>query len=185
MKGKVHFTTASTSKAAPKTMSAETMKVAEMTRLLAEEKQAREALEAKMYRMMIEAQKEALKQPADPKKKVKMAGPVACNSDSEDSVAESGGDGFVVCHSKKSGYSTRNPSRATRKATVKWYVVLVGRQIGIYNSWDRARKYTEGYSKARFRAFKDFREAKAFFKGMRGEKDSGCEYESDSESSAI
>jgi hypothetical protein len=174
----------------------ETMKVEVLTAMLAEEKQAREAMEERMLRMMMAAQKEALKElhaakggsgRAKSKEETTTKAPGKAssgNSDSEESIAGSGTEGGARCNAKQSGYILRNPSRATRKATSKWYVVLVGRQIGIYSSWDRARKYTEGYSNARFRAFKDFREAKTFFRGSRSEVDSGCEYESDSDSSA-
>jgi hypothetical protein len=116
------------------------------------------------------------------KKKVKVT--LSGNSDSEASVtsAESKGNRYR-CKSKESGYARRNPSRATWKTTSKWYVVLAGKQVGIYRDWNRARKYVEGYSNAFYRAFKDFGEAKAFYRNMREEEDSGFENESDSESS--
>jgi hypothetical protein len=179
------------------TTKVEAMKVEALTQMLANEKQARVDMEVRMMAVMMEAHREALKdaqqvwtdETAPKQSKTKAhSNPKGTNkvetvnSDSEDSAVGSGSESR--CNSKESGYAQRNPSRATRKATAKWYVVVAGRQIGIYNSWDRARKYTEGYSKARFRAFKDFREAKSFFKGTRGEADSGCEYESDSDSSA-
>jgi hypothetical protein len=85
---------------------------------------------------------------------------------------------------KESGYARRNPTKVTWKATPKWYVVLAGRQVGIYRDWNRAKGYVDGYSNAFYRGFKNFGEAKAFYREGRGETNSGCEYDSPSESSA-
>jgi hypothetical protein len=170
--------------------------------LLAEEKQAREVAEQRMDKMWKETQQfmatsartETTKNPEvkEPgatestptgRKKGKSGNRNHYNSDSESSVEEPGPKNLTRCHSKVSGYGHRNPSRATWKATPTWYVVLVGKQVGIYRSWERARSYVDGFSNSYSRKFKCFSEAKAFFRANRGELDSGCEYDSDSESS--
>ncbi|XP_058082372.1 ribonuclease H-like [Magnolia sinica] len=43
----------------------------------------------------------------------------------------------------------------------KYYVVLVGHRPGIYISWDDARVEVEGYSGARHRAFRNWKEVMA------------------------
>ncbi|XP_058103506.1 uncharacterized protein LOC131247081 [Magnolia sinica] len=50
----------------------------------------------------------------------------------------------------------------------KYYVVLVGRHPGIYFTWDDARVEVEGFSGARHRAFKNWKEAVACWESYFG-----------------
>ena len=77
------------------------------------------------------------------------------NSDSDSSEGSKKGERAPTA-SKESGYARRNPSKETWKATPKWYVVLAGRQVGIYRDWNHAKGYVVGYSNAFYRGFHHF-----------------------------
>ena len=47
----------------------------------------------------------------------------------------------------------------------KFYAVRVGKQPGIYNSWDTARAQVDGYPNAKYKSFKTEAEAQAFMNG--------------------
>lgn len=52
----------------------------------------------------------------------------------------------------------------------RFYAVRVGKQPGIYNSWDTARAQVDGYPNAKYKSFKTEAEAQAFMNGKDSEK---------------
>ncbi len=50
----------------------------------------------------------------------------------------------------------------------KFYVVWVGRETGIFTSWDHTKKLVDKYPKARYKSFKTQAEAEAAFAGAPG-----------------
>lgn len=47
----------------------------------------------------------------------------------------------------------------------KYYAVKEGRKTGIFSSWDECKKYTYGYSGAKFKSFDTFSKAKEYLNG--------------------
>lgn len=44
----------------------------------------------------------------------------------------------------------------------KFYAIKKGRKIGIFNSWDECKEYTQGYSGAIYKSFNNYEDAKNF-----------------------
>jgi ribonuclease HI len=49
------------------------------------------------------------------------------------------------------------------KATRKWYVVLVGRQPGIYSTWNECKQQVDSHPAARYKAYESLDEAKSVY----------------------
>ena len=47
----------------------------------------------------------------------------------------------------------------------KWYTVWVGRQPGIYNSWEECKEQVDNFPEARYKAFNDQEAATIAFRG--------------------
>lgn len=47
----------------------------------------------------------------------------------------------------------------------KFYAVKVGRQPGIYNTWDECKKQIDGYSGSKYKSFTNLDDAKAYLNG--------------------
>jgi hypothetical protein len=105
------------------------------------------------------------------------------SSDSSNSVTSEERGHHYKCKSAEGGYVHRRPSKATRQATDKWYAVVIGKKVGVFNSADKARSYVDGYSNASYKAFRYYNEAIKFYREMRGEVCKGWELESESEDS--
>ena len=47
---------------------------------------------------------------------------------------------------------------------MKYYAVKVGRETGIYTSWEEAEKLVKGYSDAKYKSFKTKKDADHYMK---------------------
>ncbi|AVK75853.1 hypothetical protein pneo_cds_246 [Pandoravirus neocaledonia] len=63
---------------------------------------------------------------------------------------------------------TANTQRGKQRRQQRWYGVRVGRQTGVFESWDEARASVAGHRGAAFRSFTDRAQAHAYVVGGRG-----------------
>lgn len=48
-------------------------------------------------------------------------------------------------------------------AKIKYYVILKGRQTGIFEEWENVKNLVTGYSDASFKSFNDYDEAYSYY----------------------
>jgi hypothetical protein len=67
-------------------------------------------------------------------------------------------------HTKESQLTPINPkvqgSGMMEKKKTKYYVVWIGKQTGIFSSWDECKQYVLGVSGAKYKSFSSIEEAK-------------------------